>query len=75
VYLPLAMMSNPAFLDDRRIAFGMPGGEVRLFNVDSGRAEVISERPQVPVYRLDCAPAKQRVAAGFADGAIGVWAV
>jgi hypothetical protein len=76
VYLPLAMMSNPAFLDDRRVAFGMPGGKVRLLNVDTGRTEVILDGPhQVPVNGLDCAPTKQQIAAGFADGMVRVWGI
>jgi hypothetical protein len=75
MYLPLAVMSNPAFLDDRRVAFGMPGGEVRLLDVETGRAEAITDGPRAPVYRLDCAPAHQRLAAGFADGAVWVWGV
>jgi hypothetical protein len=72
VYLPLSMMSNPAFLDDRRVAFGMPGGQVRLLDVETGRVEVISDEPQSAIYRLDCAPAKHRIAAGFADGTVRV---
>jgi hypothetical protein len=75
VYSPRAMMSNPAFLDDRRVAFGMPGGEVRLLNVETGRAEAISDDPRVPVHRLDCAPEKQQIAAGFADGTVRVWGI
>jgi hypothetical protein len=75
MYLPLALMSNPAFLDDRRVAFGMPGGEVRLLNVETGRAEALSDGPRAPVYRLDCAPVQQRIAAGFADGALWVWGI
>jgi hypothetical protein len=75
MYVPLALMSNPAFLDDRRVAFGMPGGEVRLLDVQTGQAGAISDRPRHPIYRLDCAPAQRRIAAGFADGTVCVWGI
>jgi Leucine-rich repeat (LRR) protein len=75
VYAPRAMMSNPAFLDDRRVAFGMPGGEVRLLDVETGGVETLVGPCRAPVYRLDCAPAKRRIAAGFADGTLLVWRI
>jgi hypothetical protein len=75
LYLPLALMSNPAFLDDRRVALGMPGSEVRLLDVETGRAETIPDGPRVPVSGLDCAGAKHLIAAGFADGAVRVWGI
>lgn len=75
MYLPLALMSNPAFLDDRRLALGMPGGEVRLLDVETGRVEGIPDGPHAPVRGLDCAPAKQWIAAGFADGTVRVWSI
>jgi hypothetical protein len=74
-YEPLGMMSNPAFLDDRWAVFGMPGGEVRLLDVETGQVEAISDGPRVVVQRLDCAPAKRRIAAGFDDGSIRVWSI
>jgi hypothetical protein len=51
----------------------MPGGDVRLLDVETGRAETIANGRRVPVRGLDCASVKQRIAAGFADGAVWVW--
>jgi hypothetical protein len=75
MYLPLALMSNPAFLDERRVAFGMPGGAVRLLDVESGAVETVADGPRAAVSGLDCTAAKNLLAAGFADGAVRVWRI
>jgi hypothetical protein len=53
----------------------MPGGEVRLLDVDTGRAEVVSDECRVPLHRVDCTAAQLRIAAGFDDGIMRVWGI
>jgi hypothetical protein len=72
-YVPLTAMSNPAFFDDRRVALGMPGGDVRLLDVESGGVDVVQEGTGAAVTGLDCGPAKKLLAAGFSDGTLHVW--
>jgi len=73
--LPLSLMSNPAFLDDHRIAFGMPGGALCLLDVQTGRVDTIQDGAGAAVHGLDCLPEKNLLAAGFADGTLRLWRI
>jgi hypothetical protein len=74
VYIAKSFMSNPVFVDEQRVVVGLPGGNLRMF-------DLITKEGTIPwqgasgVNSLDCAFPAKLLCGGFEDGTVCVWKV
>jgi len=67
-------MSNPVFVEDTMILFGLPGGDIGTLDTTTGKVETCA-RCSRNVTMLDYSTKKGLLAAGCDDGTTYVWQV